>query len=75
MTGYEVYECMKRAASERTGEKVRNADVARGVGMDPARLSDWKLGKSEPKLDKIYKICKYLNMSVDVFCELVYGTD
>lgn len=72
MTSYEAYECMKRAASEHAGRKVRNADVARGVGMDTARLSDWKLGKSEPKLDKIYKICKYFGVSIDTFCELVY---
>lgn len=72
MTGYEVYECMKRAASERTGKKVRDADVARGANVHKNLLYEWKSGRSNPKIEAVYRICKYLNTSIAVFCDLAF---
>ena len=66
MSTYEAYECMRRAKG------VRNADVARACGVRSSTFCDWKRGKSEPKLDKIYKICEYFGVSISTYCELVY---
>lgn len=67
MTTYEAYECMKRASGI-----CDNSTVAQCTGLSPSTFSDWKQGRSEPKLEKIYKICKYFNVPIDTFCELVY---
>ena len=44
---------------------VRPADVARATGIHPSVFTDWKKGKSSPKLDKMQKIADYFGVSVD----------
>ena len=39
--------------------------VAKETGISPTVFSDWKSGKSFPKIDKIKKIANYLNISED----------
>lgn len=39
--------------------------VAKDTGISPTVFSDWKSGKSSPKIDKIKKIADYLNVSID----------
>lgn len=39
--------------------------VAKDTGISPTVFSDWKSGKSSPKIDKIKKIADYLNVSED----------
>ena len=39
--------------------------VAKETGISSATLSDWKLGRSTPKLDKLQKIADYFNVGVD----------
>ena len=46
--------------------------VSKDTGIATATLSDWKLGKSMPKSDKIEVISKYLNVSSDY---IVYGNE
>jgi transcriptional regulator with XRE-family HTH domain len=46
---------------------VRTSDVARATGIPPSTFSDWKKGKSEPKKDKIQKICSYFNEPITLF--------
>lgn len=46
---------------------VRASDVARATGIPPSTFSDWKKGKSEPKKDKIQKICSYFNEPITLF--------
>lgn len=41
--------------------------VHKETGIASATLSDWKLGKSEPKQDKIKKIADYFNVPVSYF--------
>lgn len=41
--------------------------VHKETGISTATLSDWKNGKSEPKRDKIEKICDYFNISISYF--------
>ncbi len=44
---------------------VKSADVARATGISNMTLSDWKNGKSTPKMDKIEKIAKYFGVTTD----------
>jgi len=38
--------------------------VAKDTGVSNTTLSDWKNGKSTPKLDKLIKISKYLGVDL-----------
>ena len=39
--------------------------LAKDVGLNPTRLSDWKSGKGNPKPDAVAKIADYFGVSVD----------
>lgn len=41
--------------------------VHKETGISTATLSDWKNGKSQPKQDKIEKICEYFNVPISYF--------
>lgn len=41
--------------------------VHKETGISSATLSDWKNGKSQPKQDKIEKICEYFNVPISYF--------
>lgn len=45
--------------------------VHKETGISTATLSDWKNGKSQPKRDKIEKICEYFGVPASYF----YGDD
>ena len=44
--------------------------VAKDTGVTQSSLSDWKIGKCTPKLDKLIKVANYL----DVDLEYLTGT-
>ena len=44
---------------------VKSADVARATGISNMTFSDWKNGKSTPKMDKIEKIATYFCFKTD----------
>lgn len=44
---------------------VKSSDVARATGISNMTFSDWKKGKSTPKMDKIEKIAKYFGVTTD----------
>lgn len=44
---------------------VKSADVSRATGISNMTFSDWKKGKSTPKMDKIEKIAKYFGVTAD----------
>ena len=46
--------------------------ISKDTGIATATLSDWKLGKSMPKNDKMEVISKYLNVSSNF---IVYGNE
>ena len=56
------YEIFKRLLDERhlTPYKVHKA-----TGISTATLSDWKNGKSTPKIDKMQKIAEFLDVTLD----------
>lgn len=41
--------------------------LAKDLGFAPTVFSDWKTGKSKPKLDKLMKIAEYFGVSVEYF--------
>jgi transcriptional regulator with XRE-family HTH domain len=44
---------------------LKNSDVSRATGISNMTLSDWKRGKTKPKIDKMKLIAEFLNVSVD----------
>ena len=51
---------------------MKDADVARLAGVKPSTFSDWKSGRSDPKIDKLISISRALNVSLDY---LATGSD
>ena len=49
--------------------KVTAYRVGKEVGLAGAVFSDWKSGKSKPKVDKLKKIADYFGVTVDYFLE------
>ncbi len=47
------------------GKKVRMKDVARATGVAYTSLTDWKSGRSQPKIDKIQKLADYFGVTAD----------
>lgn len=43
--------------------------VATETGIAPSSISDWKTGRSKPKLDKLAKIAKVLDVPLEFFLE------
>lgn len=43
--------------------------VAKDTGVPNSTLSDWKMGKSKPKADKLLKIANYLGINVEELIE------
>lgn len=62
---YEKFEKLMKA------NKCSAYQVSKGTGIAQATLSDWKRGKTQPKQDKIEKICEYFNVPLSYF----YGDD
>ena len=46
---------------------VITAQVAKDTGIDPSCFSDWKSGKSSPKVDKLLKLAEYFNVPLEYF--------
>ena len=58
-TMYEIY------CKLRDSRGVKDADVVRATGITKSTFSDWKSGRSEPKMDKLQKIADYFEVSLD----------
>ena len=48
---------------------LKDADVAKATGIRQPTFSDWKSGRSEPKLKKLAAIAKYFGVTVDYFVD------
>lgn len=55
----------------RDERRLRDSDVAKGTGIGPFVFSDWKRGKSAPKVDKLQKIAAFFGVTLE---ELVNGS-
>ena len=43
--------------------------VSKETGIPQSVLSDWKRGRSNPKIDKLYKLANYFGVSIEYFLE------
>lgn len=48
-----------------TQHNVKASDVSKATGINQTVFSEWKKGKSNPKIDKLQKIAEYFGVSVD----------
>lgn len=51
------------------GKGVTVYQVSKDTGISNSTLSDWKAGRSEPKLDKLKKLADYFGVEVTYFLE------
>jgi transcriptional regulator with XRE-family HTH domain len=48
---------------------VKPSKVANAIGISPVVFTDWKKGKSKPKVDKLVLIANYFNVTIEYFLE------
>ena len=48
---------------------ITNYRVAKDIGLAPTVFTDWKKGKSTPKVDKLKKIADYFGVTIEYFIE------
>lgn len=61
-----MYETFAKLLSERG---VTTYKVAQDTGLSQTMFSDWKSGKSKPKVDKLKVLADYFNVSIETFVE------
>lgn len=53
----------------RDAREVTDSEVARQTGIATSTLTDWKMGRYTPKVDKIKKIADYFGVAIEYFLE------
>ena len=61
-----MYEKYARLRDEKG---VTDYEVAKQTGVAKSTFSDWKIGRSSPKLEKLLLIAKYFGVSIEYFVE------
>lgn len=56
---YEIFEKLLKKKG------VKASDVSKATGVVASTFSDWKKGKSSPKIEKMVDIAHYFNVSLD----------
>ena len=51
-------------------KRVSVADVCKSTGISHSTMTDWKKGRSTPKVDKLQKIAEYFGVPIAVFTEI-----
>lgn len=49
----------------RDSKKMRDSDVVKRANVPQSTLSDWKSGRSCPKVDKLYRIAAALHVPIE----------
>lgn len=57
----------KKYAELRDSKGLTDYKVSLGTGITKSTFSDWKNGRSVPKLEKLSKIADYFGVTVDYF--------
>ena len=57
-----MYKYFKKLLESRN---VKTADVAKATGLPKSMFSEWKNGRSNPKVDKLKLIADYFGVSID----------
>lgn len=58
---YEKYEELRDAKG------VNDAKVSEATGIPRSTFTDWKQGRSKPKVEKLLKLAEFFGVSVEVF--------
>lgn len=53
----------------RDKKNVTDYRVSKDTGIPKSTFSDWKSGRSVPKLDKLKTLADYFNVSIEYFIE------
>ena len=48
---------------------VNDAKVSAATGIPRSTFTDWKQGRSKPKLEKLLKIAEFFGVSIDEFAK------
>jgi repressor LexA len=59
----------------RDAKGLRDIDVSKATNIPPSTFTDWKTGKSRPKLEKLVKIARCLGVTLDEFVDECVGGD
>ena len=59
----------ERYAKMRDTKNLTDYRVADMAGIPKSTFSDWKVGRSKPKMEKLFKICHVLGVTLD---ELIF---
>ncbi len=57
----------KKYSELRDSKGLTDYKVSLDTGITKSTFSDWKNGRSEPKLEKLSKIANYFGVTVDYF--------
>ena len=57
----------EKYAELRDAMGLNDAKVSEATGIPPSTFTDWKQGRSKPKLEKLMKLSKLFNVAVEVF--------
>ena len=61
-----MYDKIQKLLDERG---LTSYQLSQATGIAPSSLSDWKSGRSKPKLDKLLKLSKYFSVPLEYFVE------
>jgi transcriptional regulator with XRE-family HTH domain len=59
----------ERYVELRNQKGVSDYRVAKDTGIPKSTFSDWKSGKSKPKVDKLMILAKYFDVPIEYFLE------
>ena len=51
----------------RDAKGVNDATISKETNIPPSTFTDWKQGRSKPKIEKLLKLAEYFEVPVDVF--------
>ena len=61
-----MYQTFERLLKERGLTAYR---VAKDTGLSQVMFSEWKKGKANPKVDKLYKLATYFDVPLETFLD------
>ena len=61
-----MYEKLQKLMKDK---HIKPAELSRSTGIAPSSLSDWKSGRSKPKLDKLQLLADYFGVPVSYFTD------
>ncbi len=59
----------QRYTELRDKKQVTDYQVAQETGITKSTFTDWKTGRSKPKIDKLRALANYFNVSIEYFLE------